>query len=45
MEKIEFETLLVESAKLPMVKIDSELFLRKELRDRYSKEVVDKAIE
>lgn len=45
MEKIEFETVLVEAAKLPMVKIDRELFLRKELRNRYSKEVVDKAIE
>ena len=45
MEKIEFETVLVESAKLPMVKIDRELFLRKELRDRYSKEIVEKAIE
>lgn len=28
-----------------MVKIDRELFLRKELRDRYSKEIVEKAIE
>lgn len=45
MEKIEFETVLVESAKLPMVKIDRELFLRKELRDRYNKDVVEKAIE
>ena len=45
MEKIEFETVLVEAAKLPMVKVDRELFLRKELRNRYSKEVVDKAIE
>lgn len=45
MEKIEFETVLVEAAKLPMVKVDRELFLRKELRNRYSKEVVDLAIE
>ncbi len=45
MERIEFETILVESAKLPMVKIDRELFLRKELRNRYSKEIVEKAIE
>ena len=35
MEKIDFETVLVEAAKLPMVKIDRELFLRKELRNRY----------
>ncbi len=45
MEKIEFETVLVEAAKLPMVKIDRELFLRKELRNRYSKEVVNLAID
>ncbi len=45
MEKIKFETVLAESAKLPMVKIDRELFLRKELKDRYSKEIVDKAVE
>lgn len=45
MEKIEFETVLVEAAKLPMVKIDRELFLRKELRDKYAKEVVELAIE
>lgn len=45
MANIDFETVLVESAKLPMVKIDRELFLRKELRNRYSKDVVDKAIE
>lgn len=45
MEKIEFEKVLVESAKLPIVKIDRELFLRKELKDRYSKDVVEKAIE
>lgn len=45
MEKIEFETVLVESAKLPMVKVDRELFLRKELRNRFDKEVVEKAIE
>ena len=45
MEKIEFETVLAESARLPMVKIDRELFLRRELRGRYSKEIVDKAIE
>lgn len=34
MEKIEFETVLAESAKLPLVKIDRELFLRKELKNR-----------
>ena len=44
MEKIDFETVLVESAKLPMVKIDRELFLRKELKGRYNPEVVEKAI-
>lgn len=44
MERIDFETALVEVAKLPMVKIDRELFLRKELRNHYSKEVVDLAI-
>ncbi len=45
LEKIKFEEVLVESARIPMVKIDRELFLRKELRDRYSKEVVEKAIQ
>ena len=44
MEKIDFETVLVESSKLPMVKIDRELFLRKELKGRYNPEVVEKAI-
>ena len=44
MEKIDFETVLVESAKLPMVKIDRELFLRKELKGRYNPEFVEKAI-
>ncbi len=44
MERIDFEAALVEVAKLPMVKIDRELFLRKELRNHYSKEVVDLAI-
>ncbi len=45
MEKIDFETVLVEAAKLPMVKVDRELFLRKELRNRYNKEMVEKAVE
>ena len=45
MEKVEFDTVLVEAAKLPMVRVDRELFLRKELRNRYSKEVVELAIE
>lgn len=45
MEKITFETVLYDAAKLPYVKIDRELFLRKELRGRYSKDVVEKAIE
>lgn len=35
MENIKFEAVLVESAKLPMVKIDRELFLRKELQDKF----------
>ena len=45
MEKIEFETVLAESAKLPMVKIDRELFLRKELKGRFASEIVEKAIQ
>lgn len=45
MENIKFETILVEATKFPMVKIDRELFLRKELRDRYTKEIVEKAIQ
>lgn len=45
MENIKFEAVLAESAKLPMVKIDRELFLRKELRDKYSPEIVEKAIQ
>lgn len=45
MKKIEFEMLLANSAKLPMVKIDRKLFLRKELRGRYSREIVEKAIQ
>ena len=45
MENIKFETMLVEATKFPMVKIDRELFLRKELRDRYTKEIVEKAIQ
>lgn len=44
-EEIEFEMLLAESAKLPMVKINRELFLRKELRGQYSQENVEKAIQ
>lgn len=44
MENIEFETVLAEASRLPLVKIDREFFLRKELRDKYSNEVVDKAI-
>lgn len=42
---MKFETILIESTKLPMVKIDRELFLRKELRDRYKQEIVEKAIQ
>ncbi len=45
MGTMNFETVLAESARLPMVKIDRELFLRKELKDKYSKEVIDMAIE
>ncbi len=45
MANVEFETVLVEAAKLPMVKIDRELFLRKELRGRFDAAVVEKAIE
>ena len=45
MENINFETMLVEATKLPMVKIDRESFLRKELQDRYTKEIVEKAIQ
>ena len=45
LEKVEFDTVLVEAAKLPMVRVDRELFLRKELRNRYNKEVVELAIE
>ena len=45
MEKIDFEAVLVEASRLPYVKIDRELFLRKELRGKYSKEIVDLAIE
>ncbi len=45
LNKIEFEDVLVESAKLPMVKIDRDLFLRKELRDRYTQEIVEIAIQ
>ena len=45
MGKIEFETVLVEASKLPIVKVDRELFLRKELRDKYSKDIVELAIE
>ena len=45
MGKLEFDTLLVQSARIPMVKIDRELFLRKELKDRFDKEIVDKAVE
>ena len=37
MEKIDFEAVLVEASRLPYVKIDRELFLRKELRGKYSK--------
>ena len=45
MEKLKIEEALVQATKLPMVKIDRELFLLKELKERYSKDVVEKAIE
>lgn len=45
MKNIEFEKVLLNSAKLPMVKIDRELFLRKELKDKYSSEIIEKAIQ
>ena len=45
MENIKFETMLLETTKLPMVKIDRESFLRKELQNRYTKEIVEKAIQ
>ena len=45
LNKIEFEDVLVESAKLPMVKIDCESFLRKELQNRYTQEVVEMTIQ
>ena len=44
MEKLDFETILVESAKLPMVRIDRGEFLRRELHNKYSPEVIDDAI-
>ena len=45
MKLLKIDTLLVETAKLPMVKIDRELFLRKELRNRYQSEVIELAIQ
>ena len=45
MKNIEFEKVLLNSAKLPMVKIDRKLFLRKELKDKYSSEIIEKAIQ
>ena len=42
---LKIDRLLVETAKLPMVKIDRELFLRKELRDRYHPDIVELAIQ
>ena len=45
MENIKFETILLETTKLPIVKIDRESFLRKELQNRYTKEIVEKAIQ
>ena len=42
---LKIDRLLLETTKLPMVKIDRELFLRKELRDRYRLEVIELAIQ
>ena len=42
---LKIDRLLLETTKLPMVKIDRELFLRKELSDRYRPEVVELAIQ
>lgn len=44
MEKLDFETILIESAKLPMVRIDREEFLRREFHNKYSSEVIDDVI-
>ena len=45
MEPIKFETILIESTKLPIVNINREEFLKKELQGRYKPEVVEKAIQ
>lgn len=45
MENIDFEALLVTAAKLPIVKIDRESFLRKELKNRFNDDIVNLAIE
>ena len=45
MEKLNFETVLVEASRLPIVRVDRELFLHKEFKDKYSKDIVDLAIE
>lgn len=45
LKKMEFKTILAESAKLPIVKNDRELFVRKELRGRYSQEIAEKEIQ
>lgn len=44
MQKLEFETILVEAARLPYVRIDRESFLRKELKMKYSPDIIAKAV-
>ena len=45
MKPIKFETILIESTKLPIININREEFLKKELQGRYRPEVVEKAIQ
>lgn len=44
MNEFDIETVLVEATRLPMVNIDRELFLRKELKNKYSPDVVNLAV-
>lgn len=44
MEQLEFDTLLVQASQLPLVKVDREIFLRKELKNRYSPDIVEIAV-
>lgn len=45
MENFEFEMVLVEAIKLPLIKIQREKFLRKVFEGRYSSDLIDLAIE